>query len=1019
MPIDVSEKALESLIEYTLVGEDGVSKTGAAKVAREESDLTYAAQRALSFAKRTSKQFDHDRMVIPEDVVSFILATQPKEWKRLKAQVGEDTESYFLKRLARRIKQRGTLDVLRNGFKARGQTFTLCYFPPSSRLNPDLTRKYEANIFGLTRQFYYKRGSSKSIDLVLFLNGLPLFTAELKNKYTGQSYRDAKAQYKEDRSPRDAFLTPGRCLAHFAMDRDEVYVTTELKGKDTFFLPFNKGYAGGAGNPPTLEGPSTSYMWEEVWEPNSILNLIQHFICEVPKRDEDGNPTSGVTRIFPRYHQLRSVRCLVKDAQGEGPGKRYLIQHSAGSGKTFSIAWLVHQLASLHDADDHNVFDSVIVITDRRVLDKQLQDVIGDFSKTRGVVKKIDTTSQKLKQALEEGGKIIVSTLQKFPYISQEIEALGQQRFAVVIDEAHSSQSGEQRKHLNTVLEPTSLEDAEDEDEQEGEDLEDKIVAEMKRRGKLHNVSSFAFTATPKEKTLEMFGRRGENGRFEPFSLYSMRQAIEEGFILDVLQHYTTYQDYFKLLKKIEDDPKYDQSQVTRLLRNHVSLHDHAISEKVKVILDDFHYHTAHKIEGLAKAMIVTRSRLHAVRIKRKLDALLREQGLPYNALVAFSGVVKDGGLEFTESGMNGIPDTQTAQAFKREDMRFMVVANKFQTGFDEALLHTMYVDKKLGGVNAVQTLSRLNRQHPKKEETKVIDFVNNADSIYKAFQPYYEKTILSQGTDPDLIHDLETELLDFGLIDEADIDRLAEIWFNASPTTEAARAKLQKKIDPLFKSTVERYDDAEEESREAFRKTLAEYIRLYAFLSQVITFVDADLEKLYVYGRLLLARLKPERQELPIEVLQYVDIDTYTLGKTSDGAIDLDRGTKPLPPPKRSGTGAKKRQAQIESLSEIIKLLNETFGTNFGEDGVEFARQFEKKVHTNEAVHSSVEVNDPDDARLTFEEVGKKEAHSMVDTHFQFYKRLADDKEFGELFMNLMFNRFLMERKASQQGRP
>ena len=1018
MPLDVSEKALESLIEFSLLHDDVEGRTGAAKTVRE-SDLTYAAQRALSFSKRSSKDFSLDRMVIPEDVVSFILATQPRAWKKLRDQMGEDTQSYFLKRLAKRINQRGTLDVLRNGLKARGQKFALCYFPPATTRNPDYLKKYEANIFGLARQLAYKRGSNATIDLVLFVNGLPIFTAELKNEFTGQTYRDAKAQYKTDRDPKDAFLKPGRCLAHFAVDRNEVHVTTELKGKDTFFLPFNKGYGGGAGNPPSLEGPSTAYLWEDVWEPNSILNLIQHFIGELPGRDEDGNRTGKVIRIFPRYHQLNSVRRLVKNAQEEGPGTRYLIQHSAGSGKTFSIAWLVHQLASLHDADDEAVFDTVIVITDRRVLDKQLQDVVGDFSKTRGLVKKIDATSQQLKRKLEEGAKIVISTLQKFPFISAEIEALGQQRFAVVIDEAHSSQSGEQRKHLNTVLEPTSLEDAEDEDEQESEDLEDKIVAEMKRRGSLSNVSSFAFTATPKEKTLEMFGQKQEDGTYEPFSLYSMRQAIEEGFILDVLQHYTTYQDYFKLLKKIEDDPKYDQAQVTRLLRNHVSLHDHAITEKVQIIVEDFHRHTAHKIDGQAKAMIVTRSRLHAVRIKRKLDQVLREEGLPYKALVAFSGVVQDGGLEFTESGMNGIPDTQTAQHFDRSEMRFMVVANKFQTGFDQPLLHTMYVDKKLGGVNAVQTLSRLNRQHPKKEDTKVIDFVNDADAIHKSFQPYYEKTILSQGTDPDLIHDLETELLDFRIIMQDEVDKLAEIWFNASPTSEKAKAALQKKVDPLLRAARDRYEDAAEEQRELFRKTLAEYIRLYAFLSQVITFVDADLEKLYVYGRLLLPLLHPERHELPIEVLQYVDIDSYTLGKTSDGSIPLDRGPTPLGPSKRSGTGAKKREASYESLSEIINFLNETFGTDFGEDGVEFARQFEKKVQGSEAVSSSLEVNKPEDARLTFEEVGKKEAHSMVDTHFQFYKRLADDEHFSERFMNLMFNRFLMQRRSAQQGGP
>src|SRR5690606_10414988 len=590
-----------------------------------------------------------------------------------------------------------------------------------------------------------------------FLNGIPIFTAELKNPLNGQDVEDAIRQYKTDRDPREPLLAYGRCLAHFAVDPDLVYVTTHLAGERTRFLPFNRGKFGGAGNPPvppTQKGYATAYLWEEVWARDSVLDLVRQFIHEVEDEDEKGRKTGRRFLIFPRYQQLDCVRRLIADALSRGPGQRYLIQHSAGSGKSFTIAWLAHQLSTLHDVNDRRVFDSIVVVTDRRVLDRQLQTTMRQFEQTLGVVENIDTTSRQLKEALESGKTIIVTTLQKFPVIAGQIGELPGRRFAVIVDEAHSSQSGESTKSLKASLAARDLEDAEREDA-EGEASEDEVdnlaLAEAVKRGHVPNLSLFAFTATPKPKTLELFGPRRPDGRFAPFHLYSMRQAIEEGFILDVLQNYTTYKAYWRLLKKIEDDPRYDKQKAAYLLKSFVELHPHAIAEKVKICVEHFAAQVQGEIGGKAKAMIVTRSRLHAVRYKLAVDRYLAERGLPFKALVAFSGTVKDGGKDYTEANMNGFPDAQTAKTFERPEYRFLIVANKFQTGFDQPLLHTMYVDKKLGGVNAVQTLSRLNRTHPEKKGTMVLDFANEAAEIQAAFEPYYETTLLSEATDPNL----------------------------------------------------------------------------------------------------------------------------------------------------------------------------------------------------------------------------------------------------------------------------
>ncbi len=732
--MDISEKNLEDTIEQVLLSSPSPPAVQSTPQGIHlpsplygpgTSNLTPDNVAPGGYCKHLSEEYDKPFCLIPEDVLNFIYTTQPKEWDKFKKQHEGDARAPFLQRLASELRARGTLHVLRKGIKANGCRFQLAYFIPSSGLNYDLLSLYSANLFSEIRQLNYSEKNNNSLDLVLFLNGLPIFTAELKNPFTGQNVENAIKQYRADRDPREPLFVFGRCLAHFAVDPELVYMTSHLEGQNTRFLPFNKGNKGGAGNPASWKGFATAYLWESMWARNSVLNLVQHFIQEIEEQDDKGRKTGKKSLIFPRYHQLDAVRRLVVDACEKGPGQRYLIQHSAGSGKSNSISWLAHQLSVLHDSLDQRVFDSIIVITDRRVLDKQLQQTVQQFEQTLGVVENIDKTSGQLKDALEDGKTIIVTTLQKFPVIVDQMESLKGNRFAVIIDEAHSSQSGESTKSLKSVLTIGNMDDVGIEESEEGEDLEDRIADVMKKRGRLPNVSYFAFTATPKPKTLELFGTRRSDGRYEAFSLYTMRQAIDEHFILDVLENYTTYKTYWSLLKKIATDPHYDRTKATLLLKSFVDRHEQTIAKKVAIMVEHFTGQVAHQIDGKAKAMIVTRSRLHAVRYKHAVDRYLKEHGYPYKALVAFSGTVHDKGIDYTELNMNGFSDTKTAEIFKQDSYRILIVANKFQTGFDQPLLHTMYVDKKLGGVHAVQTLSRLNRTYPGKNETMVLDFAN------------------------------------------------------------------------------------------------------------------------------------------------------------------------------------------------------------------------------------------------------------------------------------------------------
>ncbi len=1002
MPVDTSEHNFELTILSSLTDGNDASEPSV----RYEGSVDTEGYR-----QREPDSYNRDRCLIPDDLYDFIVATQPEEWADLKENVSGDPKDHLVRRVSKAVEKRGTLNVLRRGVKLYGCRFDLVYFRPSTGRNPELQKKYRANVFSVIRQLPYSPDSGHTLDLCLFLNGLPLFTAELKNPLTGQTFRDAIHQYRSDRDSREPFFQFGRCLAHFAVGSEEVHMTTELNGEDTTFLPFNKGYDGGAGNPPSAHGYRTSYLWEEVWTRDSVLNLLQHFIATIKELD-NGEPTGKKKLIFPRYHQMRSVRRLVADARENGPGERYLVQHSAGSGKSISIAVLAHQLAFLHDENDASVFDTVIVVTDRRVLDKQIAQVILQFEQERGVVADIEEGATGLEEALASGKRIVVVTLQTFPHVAEAIRKQGERDFAVIIDEAHSSQTGEYRKHLNATLSASSLEDAAEEDETEDADLEDKIMAEIEKRGHQPNVSNFAFTATPKAKTLELFGEKRADGSYEPFDVYSMRQAIDEGFILDVLQNYTTYNDYFRLLKRVEDDPRYDTKQASRLLKSFVSAHEHTIREKVEIIVEHFASKVAHRISGKAKSMIVTRSRLHAVRFKRVLERYLDEQGYPYEALVAFSGTVEDGGVEYTEASMNGFSDSRTRSAFERSKNRFLIVANKFQTGFDQPLLHTMYVDKNLGGVGAVQTLSRLNRTHPEKEETMVLDFVNDAEDIREAFEPYYERTTLQEGTDPNRLHDLEHEIREFGIVTDEDLDAFAEIWHSGEGT--------QKELHSVLDRCVDRYEAATEEEQADFRRRIGRYVRLYAFLAQVVPFEDVELEKLYILVKPLLSKLlaRLDPADVPDELLQYVDIDSYRIQKSESGTVPLEQGEKSLAPQSEGSTSSGSSSPEKEPLSAILERLNEKFGYEFTEEDRVFIEQLEKKVRGHDAVQKSIEVNDESDARLTFDDVAEDELQGMVDRNFKLYKKITDNEAFGRMLFDYLFDRTLEEvREEAAEG--
>jgi type I restriction enzyme R subunit len=902
-----------------------------------ETAIEHSLTASGGYTKLAPEAFDQERGLFTQEVLSFIKVTQLREWEYLVSLQKDRAEETLLDDLCRALNSghEGCLAVLRHGFKCFGKLFRVAYFAPASGLNPDTQRLYDANRLTITRQLRYSSRHGNTLDVTITLNGIPVATAELKNPMTGQTWRNAVTQYKHDRDQVDLiFQFKKRTLVHFAVDTDEVYMTTRLAGNNTYFLPFNKGSNGGAGNPENPNDYKTAYLWEEVLERDGFLDILARFIhLQIEDKKLGGKRIRRETMIFPRYHQLDSVRALVADACFRGTGTNYLVQHSAGSGKSNSIAWVAHRLSSLYDKKDERVFDSVIVVTDRLVLDQQLQNTIYQFEHKQGVVQKIDEDSAQLADALVKGVPIVITTLQKFPFITEKIGDLPKRRYAVIIDEAHSSQGGETATELKGVLGGAAIkEEARRKAEEQGLlDHEEEILRAMAKRGHQPNISFFAFTATPKYKTLEVFGRPGADGKPQPFHLYTMRQAIEENFILDVLRNYTTYKTYYRLIKSIEDDPKVDKRKAARALARFMSLHPHNIAQKTEVMVEHFRHFTMHKIGGRAKAMVVTSSRLHAVRYKQEFDKYIAKKGYKgIKTLVAFSGTVVDPDVkdvEYTEVKMNnGIRESELPERFGTDEYQVLLVAEKYQTGFDQPLLHTMYVDKRLSGVQAVQTLSRLNRKHPGKEDTFVLDFVNEPEEILEAFQPYYEQTLIGEQAEARQLYDIQAKLDGHQVYYKSEVKEFAKVFYKPkSSQTPADHARMNACIDPA----VGRFNTLEEDVREEFRKTIVAYRNLYSFLSQVIPFQDMDLEKLYSYVRFLLMKL-PQGDRGPVYNFDDdVALKFYRLQKISDGSIALESGVRyEVSGPTSVGTGVA-RKDEIE-LSRLIDILNERFGTEF-----------------------------------------------------------------------------------------
>jgi len=956
-----------------------------------------------SFRSRKIHTYSKELCMDIELVLEFVKTTQPESWDKIIEQYGEEAPQKFMRRLDEEITSRGVLSVLREGITDRGVRVRLAFFKPENDKNPETLADYAGNILSLTRQVKYSNKNENSIDMVIFVNGLPIFTVELKNQFTGQNVINAISQYKTDRDQKEKLLSFKRCLTHFAVDTEQAYMTTRLSGLTTYFLPFNKGNNRSSGNPEAPKGKyKTHYLWEAIWSKDSIFDLLGNFIQEVTEETEDKN---GKKRkedkiIFPRYHQLESVRKIVEDAQTNGVGRNYLIQHSAGSGKSNTIAWVAHRLAELHDDTGKNVFDGVLVVTDRLVLDKQLSNTVKSFSHVTGLVKHVENGGKELKESLELGVKIITTTLQKFPVIVDAIEKVEGKKFAIIVDEAHSSQSGESAADLRQVL---TLDDAEKETEKEEKafkTIEDQLIDRMKaRKVSSPNLSFFAFTATPKQKTLELFGTQDLlTGKYVPFSLYSMKQAIEEKFILDVLKNYTTYETYFGLLKKIEDDPEFDKKKAQRLMIGYVERHEHAIEKKVAIMVEHFEDKIANLIGGKAKAMIVTKSRLHAVRYKLAFDKYLKEKGYNHKALVAFSGTVKDidTKLEYTEGQMNKVSESQTAEEFKNDEYKFLIVAEKFQTGFDQPLLTVMYVDKKLGGVAAVQTLSRLNRTTYGKDNTFVLDFVNETDEIKEAFQPYYTTTVLSEATDPNILHDLEREVRGFKFFTEFEVNGFIDEYFSGA---------TPDKLNNIIDSVVLRIADEKltEEEMESFKTTVYEYLKKYSFISQIVTFEDPQLEKLYIFLKFLIKKLPRRKNPLPYEVLEAIDMETYKIEKKGEINVKLENTEGAIDP---MGGGGKKSVAieEQDMLSIIIKEINERYGTSFSDSDRVILNDLSLRLYKSEALQGSVKNNSKDAAKLKFDQLFQDELVGVLDNHFSLYQKLDQNPELKKYVQDRVF---------------
>ncbi|WIY53924.1 type I restriction endonuclease subunit R [Devosia sp. YIM 151766] len=971
MTTDTSEKGLEALIVRSLIDEAG-------------------------YVAGASKDFDRDHAVDLTKLFDFLNATQPEAVEALG--IGEDGPKrlQFLHRLQGEIAKRGVIDVLRNGVKHGPGSVELFFGTPTPG-NARAEALFAANIFSVTRQLHYSKDATKlSLDVAVFINGLPVATFELKNSLTKQTVEDAIEQYKRDRNPKELLFQFGRCVVHFAVDDHEVRMCTQLKGKTSWFLPFNKGWNDGAGNPPNPHGLKTDYLWKEYLTKRNLTDILENYAQVVEEVDERGKKKPP-KQVFPRFHQLDVVRKLLADAEAKGAGKRYLIQHSAGSGKSNSIAWLAHQLIGL-ETGGRMTFDSVIVVTDRRVLDKQIRDTIKQFAQVSSVVGHAEKSGD-LRAFLTAGKKIIITTVQKFPFILDEIGDEHRGRtFAIIIDEAHSSQGGRTAAKMNIALAANGA-------EEEEETVEDAINRLMEARKVLPNASYFAFTATPKNKTLEVFGApvpQGDKVKHVPFHSYTMKQAIQEGFILDVLKHYTPVDSFYRLMKTVEDDPRFDTKRAQKKLRKYVESHDHAIRKKAEIMVDHFHDQVmAHrKIGGAARAMVITNGIQRAIQYFHAFQAYLKERKSPHQAIVAFSGEHEYGGHKVTEATLNGFPSSQIEQLIQKDPYRFLIVADKFQTGYDEPLLHTMYVDKTLSGVKAVQTLSRLNRAHPQKHDTFVLDFMNDFDAIKTSFEPYYRTTILSEETDPDKLHDLRAALDGYQVYGWDQVEDLVALYLGGAD---------RDKLDPILDACVAVYKaDLDEDGQVDFKGKAKAFTRTYGFLAAILPYSNAAWEKLSIFLNFLTPKLPaPEEQDLSKGILEAIDMDSYRVEAQATMAIVLPDADAEIGPVPTSGGGGRP-EPELDLLSNILKIFNEMFGNIEWKDkdkiGKVIAEELPAKVSADRAYQNAMKNSDKQNARIEHDKALERAVIELLSDHTELFKQFSDNPSFKKWLSETIF---------------
>ncbi|MCB4791679.1 MAG: DEAD/DEAH box helicase family protein [Elusimicrobia bacterium] len=951
------------------------------------------------YTTRDSGHFNLDYLLDIELLEQFIQNTQPETWQKIQRQFPSNTMQAVADEYAKLRDKRGVLNLIREGFVLQGASIKLISFKPSSGLNPDHKIKYEANRFSIVRQVHYSaQYPDKSLDLVIAINGIPIITLELKNEFTGQNITHAVEQYSKRRDSKDPFLK--NCLVHFAVDNNTALMTTKLENGNTRFLPFNRDTI----NPIINDKFASSYLWEEVLQADSLLEILNNYVFI-----EEDEKTKEVTTIFPRYHQRDCVCELVADVKQNGTGKNYLIQHSAGSGKSKTIAWLAHQLSNVFGTNQQPIFDSIIVITDRIVLDRQLQRQIKQFEKINGTVKTITQGSKQLIKALTEGDKIIISTLQKFGYIG-EIASLNGKHFAIIVDEAHSSQSGENIKDLKISLTTEeALKDIVTQDDENGEP-KDTVEKELERimasRQKLPHLSFFAFTATPKPKTLELFGipDATQKSGYRAFHEYTMRQAIEEGFILNVLDNYITKSTYFELIEneKAEEGKEFEKLKAKRLLINEVNKHPFAIAAKSHIMLAHFMEKTIHKIGGNAKAMLVTSSRAHAVLYKKAFDKIVIEQGYNIQTLVAFSGTVEIDAEKYTENGMNGPKVKDIAEEFKKPGYKILIVANKFQTGFDQPLLHTMYVDKILGGVATVQTLSRLNRKIKNKQDTFIIDFVNKHEEIQNDFQNYYQSTSLDKATDKQKLYNLKYEIEKADMFTTDQVAYFIEMFVRKKVKSEV--------LSPFFRKIAdENYKNRPIDEKTKFRKNLNKYIRQYSFVSQIITFIDTDLEKFYLFTKLLYKYLPYEKGTLPLEVTQMVDMDKYRVQEEENGSIMLKPEDAMLENPQGDGHKGNKQDTK-EILEIIVKEINDKYAIALGDDD-KVVKEMYESLKKDDALMASMRADNIEDVkRMKLRESIDQALLKNAEPPIEFMNRLSKDKGLANYVVGQFFHLLMKE---------